>query len=100
LAAQDQTPEILECIDRAFSKFGSSVSSVVYFHFEHSTKLSRRELVRRPDLFSKSLFDIFHDGSTVIEKAMVSELRTTFRLSNRNYKGLADALSELKQMRQ
>ena len=94
----DLAPEVLECIDLAFSKFGSSVSAVVYWNFEHSTKLSRRDILHRPDLFSKAIHDIFSDGSAIIEKAIVSELKATFHLSNRNYSGIVDALSDFKKM--
>jgi len=98
IETHDLTPEVLERIELAFSKFGSSVSAVVYWNFEHSTKLSRLDILHRPDLFSKAIHDIFSDGSIMIEKAIVLELKTTFHLSNRNYSGIVDAFSDFKKM--
>jgi hypothetical protein len=95
---EKDTQKISECFDRALCRFGSTFSDVVYWNFEQSTKLARSGIFRRPDLFSKTLDDVFRGGSTLIEKAIVSELKTTFQLSNRKYSGIVDALSEMKRM--
>ncbi len=83
-------------IDRAFSKFGQSVSSVVYWKFHFDTKLSKEEIVGRPDLFTNTIRDIFRDGATVIELAIANELKAQFNLPNRNYRDLEDVVNSIK----
>jgi hypothetical protein len=97
---QDFSPEVLQCIERGLSKFGKSVAPVVFWNFEHQTKLRTSEIYRRPDLFSDSLRHIFADGSAGIENRIVQEIVTTFHLSRRNYNGLDDAVNELKKIQQ
>ena len=87
---------MLVAIDRAFSKFGQSVSSVVFWKFQFDTKLSKEEITLRPDLFTKTIRDIFRDGATVIELAIISELKKQYHLPNRNYKDLEDAVDSIK----
>jgi hypothetical protein len=92
----DLDSEILICIDRAFSKFGQSVATVVYWKFQLETKLKKEDLVERPDLFCNAIRDIFKDGSKTIEAAITEELKKQFRLPNRNYKELGDILASIR----
>jgi hypothetical protein len=89
-------PDITASVDRAFSRFGSTVSSVVYWKFHFDTKLDKGEIALRPDLFSTTIREIFRDGSSVVERAIIQELRSQFDLPNRNYKDLEDAVTSIK----
>jgi len=88
--------EINNCIDQGFSNFGSSVSKVIYWKFEFDTKLGRAEAARRPDLLSKTIREIFRDGSKVIEDAVILQLRSKFQLADRKYVSLEDAIGSIR----
>ncbi len=91
----DRNLDIVDCVDRGFSKFGKSVGEVVFWKFQFTTKLSRNEVARRPDLLSKSIREIFKDGAPVIEKAIIKELRIKFQMTDRNYVNLEDAVQSI-----
>ena len=91
----EYTSDILECIDRAFSRFGQSVSSVVYWKFQSDTKLDKDKIALRPDLFSNTIREIFRDGALVLERAIIKELKLKFNLPDRNYKDLEDAVNSI-----
>ena len=88
--------EIVHCIDKGFSCFGSSVGTVIYWKFEFNTKLGRVEVARRPDLLSKTIREIFKDGSIVIENAIILQLRSKFQLVDRKYVSLEEAINSIK----
>jgi len=91
---------VLQSIEKAFSRFGSSVSTVVYWKFCYSTKLKKEDIASRPDLFSQAIREIFRDGSIVIERAIIRELRTQFSLPGRNYKDIEDVMNSIRQSKQ
>jgi len=91
--------EFLRCIDHGFSKFGESRVRLVYSRFETDYNLSRNDIFDHPELFSSTIRNIFRFGSPYIERDIISELRTKFSLPDRLYKGLPDAVSEIKSSR-
>ena|ERR1700730_3020562 len=91
----DTQKEIFSCIDRGFSSFGTSVGTVIYWKFEFTTKLSRTDVARRPDLLSKTIREIFKDGSSIIENAIILQLRKRFHLVERKYVNLEDAINSV-----
>jgi hypothetical protein len=91
----DFTPAIIGCIDKAFSRFGQSVFSVVYWKFQFDTNLAKEDIVKRPDLFCNTIREIFRDGSIVIERAIIEELKLGFNLPDRNYKNLEDVVGSI-----
>jgi len=88
--------DFLNGINRAFSKFGDSKSNLVLSKFETDYNLSRNDIFDHPELFSKTLRNIFRFGSSYIERAMISELAEQFSLADRNYKHFADVVAEIK----
>ncbi len=96
LETVDLAADIIGCIDRAFSRFGQSVFSVVYWKFHFDTNLAKEEIVKRPNLFSNTISEIFRDGSIVIERAIIEELKFGFRLPDRNYKDLEDVVDSIR----
>ena len=87
--------EILTCIDRAFSRYGQSVATVVYWKFQLDTKLKKEGLIERPDLFCNTIRGIFKGGSRIIEAAIAQELKIQFKLPNRNYVELEDVMASV-----
>jgi len=86
----------LKCVDRGFSKFGESRVQLVFSRFEIDHNLTRNDIFDNPELFSNTIRNIFRFGSPYVEKAIISEIRTEFPLPERDYKGLADAVSEIR----
>jgi hypothetical protein len=91
----DNSKEILISIDKGFSSFGSSVGTVIYWKFEFTNKLNRTDIAKRPDLLSKTIREIFKDGSKVIEDAIILQLRSKFHLVDRKYVSLEDAINSI-----
>ena len=87
---------IVLTVDRALSRFGQSVSSVLYWKFQFDTKLKKEDISTRPDLFSRTIKEIFKDGARIVELAIMDELKVEFRLPNRNYKDLEDLMNSIK----
>ncbi|MDA4111898.1 MAG: hypothetical protein OK439_05125 [Thaumarchaeota archaeon] len=92
----DDSLEILDCLDRGFSRFGQSVGNVVYWKFQFTTKLSKLEVTKRPDLFSLTIQEIFREGGKIVENALIQELKVKFQIADRNYAGLEDAMNSIK----
>ena len=90
--------QVLSGIDRALSRFGQSVSSVIYWKFHYDTKLTKEQIVLRPDLFSSTIKQIFRDGSCVIEESILYELKVEFNLPDRRYKDLEDLMNSVRLM--
>ncbi len=88
--------DFLSSINRAFSKFGENRGNLVLSKFETDYNLSRNEILDHPELFSKTLQNIFRFGSTYVEKAIISELVEEFTLTQGNYKRLSEVASEIK----
>jgi len=86
----------VNCLERAFSKFGQSVFTVVYWKFHFNTNLTKEDIVKRPDLFSGTIKEIFQEGSQVIERSIISELKYEFNLPDRNYKDLEDVVNSIR----
>jgi len=69
---------------------------MVFQKFETDYNLPRDQIFENPELFSKTLRNIFRFGSAYIERAIVAELRADFALPEKDYHGLKDAVSEIR----
>lgn len=99
LQAEITEKNFLKCIDRGFARFGDSKSRLVFSRFEMDYNLSRQDIYGHPELFSASIRNIFRFGTPYVERAIISELRSTFSMPEREYRGFADAVSEIKKSR-
>jgi hypothetical protein len=88
--------DFLSSLNRVFSKFGENKGNLVLSKFETDYNLSRNEILDHPELFSRTLQNIFRFGSTYVEKAIISELVQEFTLTQGNYKRLSDVASEIR----
>jgi hypothetical protein len=93
---EDISPEILSCIESGISVFGKTAASMVLWDIRRQMKLNRYEISQNPEVFSESLNRIFAAGSYVIERRVVSEIVMKFKLPERDYTGIADAINEIK----
>ena len=92
---EDVSDAILSCIESGLSEYGNSVPGMVFWNFEHRTKLSRKEICLRPDLFSQTLRHTFVESSLLIERKVVAEVALKFNLPERDYHGFVDVMEEL-----
>jgi hypothetical protein len=81
-ASTDPEKKILECIDQGIDTFGESVKTVVYWRFKTVYNSERKDVPRRPDLFSESLRAFFGERSFYVERSIVSVLIDTFHLED------------------
>jgi hypothetical protein len=88
--------EFLRSIDRGLAKFGESRARLVYSKFEVDYNLGRTDIFGHPELFSATIRNVFRFACPYVERSIVSELKGTFSLADREYKGLADAVQEIK----
>jgi len=88
--------DFLNGIGRAFSKFGENGSQLVFSKFETDYGLTKSDIFYNPELFTKTLQNIFRFGSSYVEKGIISELKEEFSLPNRDYVHLQDVVGEIR----
>ena len=85
MSVQVVAPEderILECIDRGLDVFGSSVKTVMYWRFRTIYNQERRDIVRKPELFSECLRTFFGERAFYVESSIVGAIFDNLRPSN------------------
>jgi len=87
---------LLDCVDRGLDIFGSTVKSVVYWHFSSKFKLERRDIPRKSEIFSECLGSIFSSRANVVEQCIVAEIMQRFHveLPSHSSINLTDAIGE------
>ena len=70
--------KILECVDRGMALLGESSKQVVYWHLGVLYNMRRIDIPRNPQKFKKSLESIFGLGASILERAIVTEIRSAF----------------------
>jgi hypothetical protein len=86
--------DLLQCVDRALDKFGSNTKQATYWTLMTKEGISSDRIVANPEALSRILQEIFgFDGSKIVEKAIVKEIKKSFNLENpSSYYNLGDAL--------
>lgn len=87
---------VLDCIDKGLDTFGESVKQAIYWRLEAEYRLKRRDIVERPDVFSKNLFKIFGVGTKTVEHVIIEKLRATFDTPNIMVQDLAGMIALVK----
>ena len=92
---------ILECVDAGIDVFGKSVKNVIYWRMQTVHNLDRKDIPRKPELFSESLRSFFGERSFSIEQSIVAALMDRFHMKDVTYSdSMARALIEArKQLR-
>lgn len=85
--------DLLQCVDRALDKFGSNTKQATYWTLMTKEGISSDRIVANPEALSRILAEIFGgDGSKIVEKAIVKEIKKTFNLENpSSYYSLGEA---------
>ncbi len=86
--------DLLQCVDRALDKFGSNTKQATYWTLMTKEGISSDRIASNPEALSRILQDIFgNEGSKIVEKAIVKEIKKAFSLENpSSYYNLSDAL--------
>ena len=75
--------KVLECVDRGMASLGESSRQAIYWHLEHSFGLTREEILRSPQRFQKVLESMFGLGASVLERVIVMEIRSEFKIPSK-----------------
>jgi hypothetical protein len=86
--------DLLQCVDRALDKFGSNTKQATYWTLMTKEGISSDRIVFNPEALSRILEEIFgQDGSKIVEKAIIKEIKQVFGLENpSSYYSLHEAL--------
>lgn len=86
--------EILQCVDKGLSVYGSSIRQTVYWQLLMKYKIKASDIPSSPELFCVGLEKILGSGGAVmVERAIVNEMITTFDLKLLPQKKFAAALA-------
>ena len=71
---------VLDCVNSGLKRFGESFFAVVCYNVEHLNSLKLSEIPRRPDEFEKCLDKMFRNGSTIVKKSIMDQIKMEFDL--------------------
>ena len=86
----------LQYLDNALDVYGSSVKQVVYWKFEKTHHLSKKDVYAHPEKFVETIRTIFGTGMSSIEKDMIRKLELCSGMSHLDSNNLVVALRQLK----
>jgi hypothetical protein len=92
LDRQGPRDSLLASIDRGLSAFGASVPIVVYFELKKSFGISRVEIPQHPELFVKTIENLFGVGVDVVRRAIRKELEASSGIKDLSDVDLATAM--------
>ncbi len=72
--------KVIECIDFALSRYGPSVSSLLYHRFEQDRGLPKEAIPLHPGFFEMEIKSIFGPGARHIRDSIIGEVETSFLL--------------------
>jgi hypothetical protein len=84
ISAKDDEEEILKQIDEGLDIFGKSVKNVIYYRLKTLNGLDRKDIVRKPELFTECLRSFFGERSFSVEAAIVGAILANFSLPDVN----------------
>jgi len=90
---------VVRCIETRLRRFDEKLSWIVFSKFETEYGLAREDVIERPELFSKTMRQIFRFGSPYVEKGLIKDLKKEFQLEEKEYSGLADVVLEIRKSR-
>ncbi len=75
--------DLLQCVDRALDQFGSNAKQATYWALMTKEGISSDRIVSSPEALSRILAEIFgDDGSKIVEKTIVKEIKKVFSLES------------------
>ncbi len=70
----------LACVDRGLSHLGETIKHVVYWYLENEYDLKKDAIPDKPEEFMKALEKMYGPGAKVMERNMVREMNSEFRM--------------------
>ena len=87
--------KIFECIDKALGSLGEGVKQSFYHQMKERSNLTIDKFSARPQELIENLRQILGvSGSTIVEKLIMREIRTSFGLKLQNGITLSEAISD------
>jgi hypothetical protein len=87
--------KVFECIDKALGSLGEGVKQSFYHQMKEHSNLTIDKFATRPQELITNLRQILGiSGSTIVEKLILREIRTSFGLNLPAGVGLPQAISE------
>jgi hypothetical protein len=90
--------DFVKSIEKGFSRFDEHRSRLVFQKFEVDYNLSKGDIFQNPQLFSKTIQNIFRFGSSYVERDIIAQMKRTFPIPDRTYVNLADAVTEIRKL--
>jgi len=88
----------MKSIEKGFSRFDESRSRLVFQKFEMDYNLTKDDVFRNPELFSRTIKNIFRFGSSYVERDIITQLKQSFSIPDRAYTDLPDAVAEIRKL--
>jgi len=60
--------------------------------------LTKDDVFRNPELFSRTIKNIFRFGSSYVERDIITQLKQSFSIPDRAYTDLPDAVAEIRKL--
>jgi len=80
---------MLEVVDETLKKFfGEASTLVVYGYLERKHNLRKEDIPRKPNVFSKSLREMFVSGAILIEESILNNLFSKLKLEYKEWREL------------
>ena len=73
--------KVLECVERGLSSLGESTRQSIYWHIEHEYGLKHEQIPGRPKEFTKALKTLFGPGASSLERMIVREINSEFKIT-------------------
>lgn len=90
--------EILQCVDKGLSVYGSSIRQTVYWQLLTKYKIKASDIPSNPGIFSSGLESILGSGGAVmVERAIVNEMIARFSIPSLPQKKFSAALDTILQ---
>ncbi|MDG6994569.1 MAG: hypothetical protein JRN52_01490 [Nitrososphaerota archaeon] len=75
--------KIIECIDKGMASIGESATKAILWHIEQNSHLKLKEISSKPEQFVNALKDILGPGATTVERLIVREVNSTFKITGK-----------------
>jgi hypothetical protein len=72
--------KILQCIDSGLDVFGTTVKHVIYWRFQTVYNQERKDIPRKPELFSECIRSFFGERAFHVEASIVAVLTDRLHL--------------------
>jgi hypothetical protein len=103
-AVASEEESLLECIDAGIDVFGKSVKNVIYWRLQTINNMERKDILRKPEVFSECLRSFFGERSFSIEQSIVAVLVDKFHMKDVTYsdsltRGILEARKQVRSQR-